>query len=86
MLVILAVSMVALLWVLTIVDIVRQHYPGATTAGWLLLVTILPVVGSIIYGFARKPTGRDAEQQHLAVSDRRRSAAARPFDGTGFGP
>ena len=78
--------LVALVWVLTIVDIVRQHYSGWTTAGWLALIVILPIVGSVIYWFGRKPTSADAEQTYLAEADRRRSAGARPFDSTGMGP
>jgi hypothetical protein len=40
-------------------------------------------VGSIIYWLVRKPGREEAEQQYLAEADRRRSAAAGPFDGTG---
>jgi len=76
---------VALVWVLSIVDIVRRHYSARTTAAWLLLIVILPIVGTIIYWFARKPTREEAEQQYLAEADRRRSAGARPFDSTGMG-
>jgi hypothetical protein len=71
---------------LGVVDIVRQHYSGWTTAGWVALIVILPIVGSIISWFARTPTREDAEQQYLAEADRRRSAGARPFDSTGIGP
>jgi hypothetical protein len=78
--------LVALVWVLSVVDIVRRHYPGWTTAGWIALIVILPIVGSIIYWFARKPTPEEIEQQRLAEADRRHSAGARPFDSTGFGP
>jgi hypothetical protein len=76
---------VALVWVLTVVDLVRQHYPGWTTAAWLALIVILPIVGSIIYWLTRKPTREDAEQTYLAETDRRRSAGGRPFDSTGMG-
>ena len=82
---IIVLSLVALVWVLTIVDIFRQRYAGWTMVGWIALVVILPIVGSMIYWFARKPTRAEAEQQYLADADRRRSAAARPFDGTGMG-
>ena len=83
---IIVLCLVALVWVLSVIDIVRRHYKGLTTAAWLALIVILPIVGSIIYWFARKPTREDAEEQYLAQADRRRSAAARPFDGTGMGP
>jgi amino acid transporter len=83
---IIVLCLVALVWVLSVIDIVRRHYSGWTTAGWLGLIVILPIVGSIIYWFARKPTREDAEQHYLAEADRRRSAGSRPFDSTGFGP
>jgi hypothetical protein len=83
---VIVLCLVALVWVLSVVDIVRQHYSGWTTAGWLALVLILAIVGSIIYRFARKPGREDAEQRYLAEADRWRSAGARPFDGTGMGP
>ena len=76
--------LVALVWVLSVVDIVRQHYSGSTTAAWIVLVLVLPIVGSIIYWLVRKPGRGEAEQQYLAEADRRRSAAARPFDSTGI--
>jgi hypothetical protein len=78
--------LVALVWVLSVVDIVRRHYSGSTMAAWIALVLVLPIVGSIIYWLVRKPRRAEAEQQYLAEADRRRSAAARPFDSTGMGP
>jgi predicted membrane channel-forming protein YqfA (hemolysin III family) len=78
--------LVALVWVLSVVDIVRQHYSGSTTVAWIALVLVLPIVGSTIYLLVRKPGREEAEQQYLAEADRRRSAAARPFDSTGMGP
>ena len=78
--------LVALVWVLSVVDIIRQHYPGWTTAGWIALIVILPFAGTLIYWFARKPTSEEAEQSYLAEADRRHSAGSRPFDSTGMGP
>jgi type VI protein secretion system component VasK len=39
------------LWIFTIVDIIRRRHtrPGSTTAAWILLVLIIPVVGTVIY-------------------------------------
>jgi hypothetical protein len=65
---------VALVWVLTIADIIRGRYSGWTTAGWIALIVVLPIVGSVIYWFARKPTRAEAEQQYLAEADMRRGA------------
>jgi hypothetical protein len=83
---IILLSVLALVWVLSIVDIFRRHYPGWTTVGWLALVVILPFVGSLVYWAARKPTRADAEQAYLAQADLRRDRAGRPFDSTGIGP
>ncbi len=39
------------LWVFTIVDIVRRRHSRTSgqTAAWILLVLIIPVIGTIIY-------------------------------------
>lgn len=79
-------SLLAVAWALSILDLFRRHYPPWTTVGWLALIVILPFVGSLIYWAVRKPTRDEAEQEYLAEAELRRSAAARPFDGTGMGP
>ena len=71
---IIVMCLVALVWVLSVIDIVRQRYSGWTTAGWLVLIVVLPIVGSVVYWFVRKPTREDAEQQYLAEADRRAQA------------
>jgi len=76
---ILVFCLVALVWVLSIVDIVRRRYPSQKTAAWILLVVILPIVGSIIYWFARESTNEEAALQHMAEADRRRSAGSRDY-------
>jgi hypothetical protein len=73
-------------WVLSVVDIFRRQYSGWTTVGWLVLIVILPFIGSLIYWRMRQPTSAEAEQEYLAEADRRRSARSRPFDSTGMGP
>jgi hypothetical protein len=79
---IIVLCLVALVWVLSIVDVFRRHYSGWTTAGWIALIVILPFVGSAIYWFTRKPTPEDAEKQYRAEADLRRSAGGQPFDTT----
>ena len=76
---ILVFCLVALVWVLSIVDIVRRHYPSGKTAAWILLVVILPFIGTIIYWFERESTTEEAELQHMAEADRHRSAGSRDF-------
>ncbi len=42
---------VVAIWIFTIVDIIRRRHTrtGAKTAAWVLLILILPALGSIIY-------------------------------------
>ena len=77
---IILLCLLAVAWVLTIADMVRQHYSGWTLAGWLALVLILPFVGALIYWAIRKPTPKDAEERYLADADVRRGRADQPFD------
>lgn len=80
---ILAVAVV-IVWVISLVDIFRRHLGAQRTAAWVLLVLILPVVGSIIYWALRKPEADDAQRTADAQRDRREQARRRPFDSTGF--
>jgi hypothetical protein len=57
---------VVLIWLLTIVDIVRHHYPVWTTVAWIAVVLILPLIGSIIYLLTRKPDPGDLEREYRA--------------------
>ncbi|MDI7275032.1 MAG: PLDc N-terminal domain-containing protein [Anaerolineae bacterium] len=46
---------VVLLWVSALVDIVRRaDLSGWATAGWLLVIFIIPIIGALIY-FATRP-------------------------------
>jgi hypothetical protein len=59
------------LWVFTIVDIVRRRHSrtGGQTAAWILLVLIIPVIGTIIYFLVNGAPGagapRDADLDHV---------------------
>lgn len=79
------VTVVAVVWVLSLVDVFRRGYSGWTMAGWIALIIVLPLLGSVIYWSLRKPTPAEVEAQTLAEADLRRSAAGRPFDSTGTG-
>ena len=66
--------------IVSIVDIVGRHHPAGKTAGLVLLVLILPVVGPLIYWLTRKPAAGDAEQAYLAEADQRSTAAHQRMD------
>jgi hypothetical protein len=55
-----------IIWIITIVDVVRQHLPAGKAAAWILLVLILPFIGAIIYWVLRKPTQDEAEAAYTA--------------------
>lgn len=68
------VSVIAvILAIVTIVDIVQHHYGGGKTALWIVLVVILPFLGSIAYWALRKPATGDAEAVYLEQAELRRS-------------
>ena len=63
---------VLIVWVLTIVDIIRRGYSGGTTAGYIALIVILPLIGSAIYWAVRKPSAAEVERR----TARRRTSGA----------
>jgi len=69
---------VAIVWVLTIVDVVRRHRGAKFTAAWILIVVILPLVGSIVYWIMRKPSPEEIERSVAADAELRAQAQRRP--------
>jgi hypothetical protein len=64
-----AAAILAILWVFTIVDIVRRHYSAGATFGWVALILVVPYIGAIIYWIVRKPTEAEVEQAMLKNAD-----------------
>ncbi len=58
-----------IVWVLGVVDIVRSHRSGWTTAGWLLAVILLPVIGTLAYWITRKPTEKEIRRAQQAAAE-----------------
>ena len=69
----------------TLVDVFRQDHSTGARVAWVVVVLVLPFVGSLIYWIARKPEPPDAEQLYRLEAEQRRAAAHRPFDSTGMG-
>jgi uncharacterized protein (DUF58 family) len=53
--------LVAIIWVITLIDLFRRHLGAGPTAAWVLLVIILPFIGALIYWIARKPSADEVE-------------------------
>jgi hypothetical protein len=68
-----------IVWAITIYDIVRRRLGAKRTAAWILIVVILPVVGSIFYWVMRKPEPGEAEHAYEAERSRREDAQRRVF-------
>jgi hypothetical protein len=66
---IIVIPIVAVVVALTIYDIFRHHMGGWASAGWVLLVVILPLIGSIIWWAARKPLPGDVEAAYRAEAE-----------------
>ena len=79
-----ALCVLAVIWIISIVDVFRRHYSGGATVGWLALIVLLPFIGAVIYWVVRKPSQEEIDQAYLGQAELRRSAAARPFDSTGM--
>jgi uncharacterized membrane protein YqjE len=78
---------VLVIWGITIWDIVRSHLGAGKTAAWLLIVIILPLVGSALYWILRKPKDDEVQRQYdneLALREARRHHPA--DSGTFYGP
>ena len=52
--------LLAVVWLITLSDLVRRHLGTQRTVAWLLIVLIVPFGGAAVYWILRKPepTGR----------------------------
>jgi hypothetical protein len=64
---------IAVIWIATIVDIVRRRHSrsGGATAAWIVAVLVFPVVGSIVYFLVNGAGGPAAPRDIDHVTGRR---------------
>ena len=72
---------VAVAWILGVVDIFRRRLDAKHTVAWLLLVLILPILGTILYWVLRPPDPGDLARAEAAQRDVRHQR----HDSSGFG-
>ena len=53
-------------WAIGIVDILRRPLGRGTKAAWIIIVLVLPVIGTILYWVLRKPTDEEIRQGYAA--------------------
>ena len=47
-------ALLAIVWIITVVDLVRRHLDARRTAGWLLVVILVPFAGALWYWVLRR--------------------------------
>jgi hypothetical protein len=58
-------------WAIGVVDIVRRDLPRGATAAWILIVVLLPVLGTLAYFLLRKPSEKEIQQAQAAAAEQR---------------
>jgi hypothetical protein len=53
---------VAVVWVLTVSDIIKRDLNGGQTATWLIIVLVVPLLGSLFYWAMHRSTPPDTMQ------------------------
>jgi hypothetical protein len=62
---------IAVMWIAGVVDILRHGLPTGQTVLWILVVLLLPIVGTLAYFMLRKPTDRETRASQAAAAERR---------------
>ena len=73
-------------WIITILDVFHSRLGAGKTAAWLLIVFLLPFVGSIVYWVMRKPPADEVQRIYDDERALRDAAYRRPVDSGYFGP
>jgi hypothetical protein len=58
-----------IIWGIAIYDILRRPLPRQTKAAWVLIVVLLPVIGTIAYFVLRKPSEEEIRLKMQADAD-----------------
>ena len=77
---------ILVIWAITIWDIVRSRLGAGKTAAWLLIVILLPFVGSLLYWILRKPQADEVQRQYDNEVALHEARARRPPDTGLFNP
>ena len=68
--------------VITLADIFRRRLGAGPTAGWAIIVLLLPFLGALIYWARREPSRGELEYQVSAERELREAHRRQPFDST----
>jgi hypothetical protein len=59
-------------WIAGLVDIFRHPMPTSHRVFWIVIVIVLPIVGTLAYFTLRKPTEHEIRASQAAAAERRR--------------
>ena len=76
---------IVIAWGIGVVDIFRRHLDAKHTVAWLLVVLIMPILGTILYWVLRPEDEGALERKAAAQAELRHARHDRPFDNSGFG-
>jgi hypothetical protein len=57
------IVLLAMVWIVSVWDIVRRHPGPRSTAAWLLIIILLPFVGSLMYWVLRRPSDDEVRRR-----------------------
>ena len=53
-------------WVIGVADILRHDLPRGAKAAWLIIVVVLPVLGTLLYWVLRRPSDQEIRRAQEA--------------------
>jgi hypothetical protein len=62
---------IAIAWVAGLVDILRHAMPTSHRIFWIVIVIVLPIIGTLAYFTLRKPTDQEVRAAQAAAAERR---------------
>ena len=63
---------IAIAWIAGVVDIFRHPMPAGQRVLWILIVIVLPILGTLAYFTLRKPTDAEVRAAQAAAAEHRR--------------
>jgi Phospholipase_D-nuclease N-terminal len=73
-------ALVAVIAIVTLVDLARHRHLGWGTAGWVALIVFLPLAGSIAYWIVRPTSRGEVEEAYQLEAELHRTGARGPYD------
>jgi hypothetical protein len=77
--------LLAVVWIITMADLVRRHLGTGRTVAWALLVLVLPFIGALACWGLREPPAEEAQRRVDAEREMRHGGDRPPFDSTHVG-